>query len=50
MKHPPPLIGVTPLFDEERGNCWMLPGYMQGIEQAGGVAVMLPLYADAGSR
>lgn len=47
MKQRKPLIGVTPLFDEERGNCWMLPGYMQGIEQAGGVAVMLPLYADA---
>lgn len=43
-----PLIGVVPLVDEARESYWMLPGYMQGVEQAGGVPVMLPLTDDAG--
>ena len=37
-----PLIGLVPLVDYQRASYWMLPGYMQGIEQAGGVPVMLP--------
>lgn len=41
-----PLIGIIPLYDEEKESYWMLPGYMQGIEQAGGVPVMLPLTAE----
>lgn len=41
-----PLIGVTPLYDRERDSYWMLPGYMQGLEAAGAVPVMLPLTAD----
>lgn len=42
-----PLIGIVPLVDEVRESYWMLPGYMQGVEQAGGVPVMLPLTDDA---
>lgn len=42
-----PLIGLVPLVDYQRASYWMLPGYMQGIEQAGGVPVMLPLTDDA---
>ena len=42
-----PLIGIVPLVDEARESYWMLPGYMQGVEQAGGVPVMLPLTDDA---
>ena len=42
-----PLIGATPLVDYGRESYWMLPGYFQGIAQAGGVPVMLPLTADA---
>lgn len=42
-----PLIGVTPLVDYGRESYWMLPGYFQGIAQAGGIPVMLPLTADA---
>ena len=42
-----PLIGIVPLVDEARESYWMLPGYMQGVEQAGGVPIMLPLTADA---
>ena len=38
-----PLIGLVPLVDAARESYWMLPGYMQGVAQAGGVPVMLPL-------
>ena len=38
-----PLIGIVPLVDAPRDSYWMLPGYMQGVEQAGGVPIMLPL-------
>ena len=38
-----PLIGIIPLIDIERESYWMLPGYMKGIEEAGGTSVMLPL-------
>ena len=41
-----PLIGVVPLWDEEKKSLWMLPGYMDGVEQAGGLPVILPLTAD----
>lgn len=42
-----PLIGIVPLVDAERESYWMLPGYMKGIEQAGGIPVMLPLLDGA---
>ena len=32
-----PIIGVTPLFDQERDSYWMLPGYLEGLEQAGAI-------------
>lgn len=38
-----PMIGVLPLYDIDRESYWMLPGYMEGIEAAGGIPVMLPL-------
>lgn len=38
-----PVIGLIPLVDTGRESLWMLPGYMEGVSQAGGVAVMLPL-------
>ncbi len=41
-----PIIGVMPLFDEQKNSIWMIPGYMQGIENAGGVPVILPLTAN----
>lgn len=40
------LIGVVPLVDEERESLWMLPGYMKGIEEEGGIPVMLPLTSN----
>ncbi|MGM0903709.1 MAG: gamma-glutamyl-gamma-aminobutyrate hydrolase family protein [Bacillota bacterium] len=41
-----PLIGVLPLYDAEKESYWMLPGYMKGVEAAGGIPVMLPLTTD----
>lgn len=42
-----PLIGVVPLWDETKNSLWMLPGYFDGLLNAGAVPVMLPLTADA---
>lgn len=42
-----PLIGLTPIVDTARDSLWMLPGYMQGLEAAGGIGTMLPLTDDA---
>ena len=41
-----PLIGVVPLWDEDKGNLLMIPGYMDGIKYAGGLPVMLPLTSN----
>lgn len=44
-----PMIGVLPLYDRDKDSYWMLPGYMKGIEDAGGIPVMLPLTTDKDS-
>lgn len=41
-----PIIGVLPLVDEERESYWMLPGYFEGVIEAGGIPIMLPLIYD----
>ena len=41
-----PIIGVLPLWDEARESLWMVPGYMKGIEEAGGMPIMLPMTED----
>lgn len=41
-----PLIGIVPLVDETKDSLWMLPGYMDGIKEAGGIPVMFPLTED----
>jgi putative glutamine amidotransferase len=41
-----PIIGVVPLWDSEKDSLWMLPGYMHGIERAGGLPIMLSLTTD----
>ena len=41
-----PIIGVTPLWDEEKNSYWMLPGYLEGLEEAGAIPIILPLTAD----
>ena len=45
-----PLIGIVPLVDKEKESYWMLPGYMEGILQEGGIPVMLPFVVDENSR
>ena len=40
------VIGVVPLVDYEKQSWWMLPGYMEGILEAGGLPLMLPLTDD----
>jgi putative glutamine amidotransferase len=42
-----PFIGVLPLYDDDKESYWMLPGYMKGIEDAGGIPFMLPLTTNA---
>ena len=32
-----PLIGVVPLWDDKLNSLWMLPGYFDGIIEAGGI-------------
>lgn len=41
-----PIIGVLPLWDDEKESLWMLPGYFLGIEEAGGMPIMLPLSSE----
>lgn len=41
-----PIIGVMPLWDEEKDSIWMLPGYMDGIRQAGGLPFIFPFTED----
>lgn len=41
-----PIIGIMPLWDGEKQILWMYPEYMNCIETAGGIPVMLPLTTD----
>ena len=38
-----PLVGVMPLWDDEKDSLWMLPGYLEGLQEAGATPVILPL-------
>ena len=38
-----PVVGVTPLWDAEKQSLWMLPGYLDGLRQAGCLPMILPL-------
>ncbi len=42
-----PLIIVTPLWDDDRQSIWMLPGYLDGLRQAGADAIIADLNADS---
>ncbi|MCD7726248.1 MAG: gamma-glutamyl-gamma-aminobutyrate hydrolase family protein [Clostridiales bacterium] len=42
------VIGVMPLWDEEKESIWMLPGYMRSLEEQGAVTMMLPLTDQEG--
>lgn len=36
------VVGIMPLWDDEKESLWMLPGYLDGIREAGGLPVILP--------
>ena len=38
-----PVVGVIPLWDAEKQSLWMLPGYLDGLRQAGCLPMILPL-------
>ena len=40
------LIGLIPLYDDDKDSYWMLPGYMKVLESCGALPVMLPLTTD----
>ncbi len=40
------IIAVVPLWDDEKQSIWMLPGYMNGIREAGAIPVILPLASE----
>ena len=42
-----PIIGVTPLYDDERESVWMLPGYLDAVIACGGIPLVLP-FVSAG--
>lgn len=44
-----PIIGVMPLWDEEKKSVWIHSGYIDGIIKAGGSPVLLPLTEDEGA-
>lgn len=37
-----PIIGVLPLYDKEKKSIWMLPEYLDGIRNAGGIPLIIP--------
>lgn len=49
MRNGMPIIGITPLWDDAQKNVWMLPAYLERVQAAGGVPVILPLTGDAGT-
>lgn len=40
------VIGLIPLYDDEKDSYWMVPGYMKVIEESGALPIMLPLTTD----
>ena len=45
-----PLIGVLPLYDPKKDSYWMLPKYMEALEAAGALALILPPRMTAAER
>ena len=45
-KQKKPVIGVCPLYDETKESIWMLPGYLEGLKEAGSIPAILPLTAE----
>ena len=45
-RHMRRIVGVMPLWDDEKDSIWMLPGYMEGVLQARGIPVIFPFTED----
>lgn len=43
-----PIVGVMPLWDDEKESFWMLPAYLEGLEEAGATPIVFPLLEDEG--
>lgn len=41
------IVGVMPLWDDEKDSVWMLPGYLDGVRQAGALPIVFPFTQDA---
>ncbi len=39
------IVGIMPLYDDEKESYWMLPGYMKMLEAEDAIPMMLPLTA-----
>ena len=42
-----PIIGLSPLYDEEKRGLWMRPGYLDVLYACGAIPLVLPFDADA---
>lgn len=41
-----PVVGVCPLYDEDRESIWMLPGYLEVLQACGAIPLVLPFMRD----
>ncbi len=41
-----PVIGVVPLWDDDKQSVWMLPAYLDILQDNGAIPVVFPLNAD----
>ena len=42
-----PIIGLSPLYDEEKRGLWMRPGYLDVLYDCGAIPLVLPFNSDA---
>ena len=40
------IVGVMPLWDEERESLWMLPAYLDAVREVGGLPIVFPFTED----
>ncbi|MBR5767844.1 MAG: gamma-glutamyl-gamma-aminobutyrate hydrolase family protein [Clostridia bacterium] len=46
METKKPVVGVMPLWDDEKDSLWMLPGYLDGLSRAGAIPFIFPFLTD----
>ncbi len=42
-----PIVGLSPLYDEEKRGLWMRPGYLDVLYACGAIPLVLPFQSDA---